>query len=873
MKAAPTLSKQLIFKYEHQTADFNIDESVQSAARVIAPLWPIETFAARHPWMGLEEQTFEQTARQLKQQLQVDIYPKSSIFRSAKQRGEIDEAILEKKLTHWLDSHQPGMQRETAEAFCKAALKLDEIPEQLLRSRQVEKLAKQAARGTIDDQKTRLIKPLSVFAGQKTAHLLDHHVIKWCKLFLDESQSAWRLPHREKGFYSAWRQLVEHDPALARAERQRLKGWPEEPRDAMKRALRALDISDGDVQAYLEAHLLSLPGWAGMMLWRSQQSQDEQGLLLEYLAIRLSMEWMLIEPYVPLSKPKPEKEMQVVPLIAAWLHWGGLTPDEWLKLSAAEQKARLTLARRFDDLTRRRIWLEAWEQSYAAEVRNLITANKPAAAAKSEAALAQLAFCIDVRSEPFRRALEKSGPFETYGTAGFFNLAIETCELGTKHTHSSLPVILKPQHRVNETADESSFKSYQEHKKAAASLSSAFKKMKQNLLAGMLLPEVSGPWLSLQMAARSLVPRTAGQTFRNARKTWLKKPQAKLSLDRMETSDAGIPVGFTDEEKAAYARQALKMMGITDRFAPLVVICGHASRSTNNPYASALDCGACGGASGAFNARVLAALCNLPSVRQRLRSDGIFIPDDTVFAAAEHITTLDELQWLYVPELPAKAQQAFDRINSVLPDVSRTVGAERLEELPQLGYQNPRNEVERFAEDWSEIRPEWGLARNASFIIGTRRLTREADLEGRAFLHSYDWRNDEDGSILSGIISGPGTVAQWINLQYYASTVAPHYYGSGNKATQTVTSGLGVMQGNASDLLAGLPWQSVMRSDDEIYHAPLRLLIVIEAPDDAIERLLDRDHSFRQKAENGWIHLASINPEGKWKNWTNTINE
>lgn len=153
MKAAPTLSKQLIFKYEHQTADFNIDESVQSAARVIAPLWPIETFAARHPWMGLEEQTFEQTARQLKQQLQVDIYPKSSIFRSAKQRGEIDEAILEKKLTHWLDSHQPGMQRETAEAFCKAALKLDEIPEKLLRSRQVEKLAKQAARGTIDDQK------------------------------------------------------------------------------------------------------------------------------------------------------------------------------------------------------------------------------------------------------------------------------------------------------------------------------------------------------------------------------------------------------------------------------------------------------------------------------------------------------------------------------------------------------------------------------------------------------------------------------------------------------------------------------------------------------------------------------------------------
>ncbi|MDI5789514.1 Na-translocating system protein MpsB [Bacillus licheniformis] len=118
MKAAPTLSKQLIFKYEHQTADFNIDESVQSAARVIAPLWPIETFAARHPWMGLEEQTFEQTARQLKQQLQVDIYPKSSIS-APQNKGEKSMRPFLKKLTHWLDSHQPGMQRETAEAFAK----------------------------------------------------------------------------------------------------------------------------------------------------------------------------------------------------------------------------------------------------------------------------------------------------------------------------------------------------------------------------------------------------------------------------------------------------------------------------------------------------------------------------------------------------------------------------------------------------------------------------------------------------------------------------------------------------------------------------------------------------------------------------------
>ncbi|WP_277673616.1 DUF2309 domain-containing protein [Piscibacillus halophilus] len=853
-----------------QNSDFDV--IIESARQVIAPLWPISTFAARNPWMGLEKQSFDQVAGWLKHTRDVDIYPSVSMILSAKRKGEIDESFVKESLQRWLDSQSFNISQDKVEHFCHSALKLDSLPSNLLSSHELEKLAEEFSELNTNNIDHGSMQPISShIKGQDSERLLDildYHVIKWCKLYLDDSQAGWKMPNREDGFYRAWKRLTQYDPALSKKQRDSLKDFPQDAKSALKKALYALEIPESQLQSYLEGHLLSLPGWAGMMLWRSQQSNHEQKLLTEYLAVRVSMEYALMKPYLPISKPIPENKVSIGHLLASWVHWGGLSIEEWSNMSVSEQNEYLTLAYQFDDIVRRKIWLEAWELTYTNRLSQKIN-FKQSQTNDKKSTLAQLAFCIDVRSEPFRRQLEKEGPFETIGIAGFFGLPIATCELGNKHSHSSLPVILKPQNKIKELAEENAFNSYQQRKKIVNSLSNTFKNMKQNVLSSLLLPELSGPWLTLQMVARSFTPRSADPFIHKLRESWLRKPNTKLSLDHVHNTEEELPVGFSKEEKVKYVNQALKLMGLTANFAPLVVICGHGSQSTNNPYASALECGACGGAAGGFNAKVLATLCNLPEVREELSSEGIEIPEDTVFVAAEHKTTVDELEWIYIPELSEAAKEAFDRIQAIMPKVSEHANAERLSQLPNFKRKlnKPTAEAHRFATDWSEVRPEWGLARNAAFIIGQRELTKECDLEGRAFLHNYDWKQDENGDLLANIMAGPGTVSQWINLQYYASTVAPHYYGSGNKATQTVTSGIGVMQGNGSDLLAGLPWQSVMKSDDEAYHSPLRLLIVIQAPNEYVERLLKEDSVFREKVQNGWVRLANVDPEGRWKNW------
>ena len=146
--------------------------------------------------------------------------------------------------------------------------------------------------------------------------------------------------------------------------------------------------------------------------------------------------------------------------------------------------------------------------------------------------------------------------------------------------------------------------------------------------------------------------------------------------------------------------------------------------------------------------------------------------------------------------------------------------------------------------------------------MAPRERTYGIDLEGRSFLHDYDWEKDRASNYqtLELIMTAPMIVTNWINLQYFASVTQPQIYGSGNKTLHNLINESGVVEGNGGDLRIGLPFQSV-HDGERFVHEPLRLSVLIQAPRVEIEKIISKHEVVRDLVNNGWIHLLQIEPE------------
>jgi uncharacterized protein YbcC (UPF0753/DUF2309 family) len=180
----------------------------------------------------------------------------------------------------------------------------------------------------------------------------------------------------------------------------------------------------------------------------------------------------------------------------------------------------------------------------------------------------------------------------------------------------------------------------------------------------------------------------------------------------------------------ALAAGVLRAMSLTRGFAPVLALVGHGASTENNPLAAGLHCGACGGQTGEVNARALAALLNDPAVRAGLAADGIALGDTHVVAGL-HDTTTDAVTLYDLDRVPASHRAAVAAFGEQL--ATAAAGASRARRGPRArGRPDAALDaaVRTRARDWAEVRPEWGLAGNAAFVVAPRERTRGVDLGG-----------------------------------------------------------------------------------------------------------------------------------------------
>jgi uncharacterized protein YbcC (UPF0753/DUF2309 family) len=336
-----------------------------------------------------------------------------------------------------------------------------------------------------------------------------------------------------------------------------------------------------------------------------------------------------------------------------------------------------------------------------------------------------------------------------------------------------------------------------------------------------------------------------------------------------ETGDSpfvgGLPIeqarGFSIEQQADFVEGGLRTIGLTENFGRFVVLCGHGSTTDNNPYAAALDCGACGGRHGDPNARTFAAMGNSGQVRAELARRGLAIPDDTWFLPAKHDTTADRVAFYDLVDLPETHRDDLEKLRQIFVEAGQQQALERCGKIPGtprgMTPEQAHAHVKSRTIDWATTRPEWGLSGNAAFIIGRRAITQGLDIGGRCFLHSYDASTDPEGAILEKIMTAPLVVGEWINMQYYTSATDPWKYGSGSKVIHNIVAGIGVMYGSQSDLATGLPLQTVNDGDDH-YHEPMRLLTIIEAEPEIVGGIIARHEILQQFFHNEWLNLVVL---------------
>ncbi|MGK0276063.1 MAG: hypothetical protein ACI9N0_002451 [Ilumatobacter sp.] len=813
----------------HEVIRSKVRADVARAATIIAPAWPLTSFVAVNPLGGLEQLGFDGATAVARRQLHARTHLSLEEFRRDHQYGLTTLDDL-----HWAIESQfidlcsiPPIRFNGRSVSVAEIVRLDMLHGPDVKDEVEPLTALEHVEGT---------------SGSLGA-MID------ASIFHSAAQFA---GHGAGSFQDLWRKDAIQVAGLRRhldGDAQRwLRGLSDDPAEVIATAFAVTGVDAPAHVDEMRGHLGRLQGWAGYAKWRTDWAHpDEQRrspALIDLVAARSALEaaCLLGHTIGDRSRSVANAAAKVLAARVDAVVEAGFPHADVTARNDIEQ-----VLSHFEPFDRNAAWLRAQERNVEQHLLSKLDRLDPGTPVRPPDA--QLVFCIDVRSEGLRRHLEATGPYDTIGFAGFFGVAMSVRRLEWQQAEPRCPVLVKPsvlaiERPIDRAGRPDAVDAMLARDRLRAGATAVHASTKHGLGAPFVMAEAAG-WIAGPAAAmRTLFP---------PRRTAPDRPPTVMELDG--SADGGLDL----EQRVFTAEAVLKTMGLTKDFAPLVVLCGHASDNVNNPHATALDCGACAGASGQDNARTVVRLLNDVDVRGGLRERTIDIPDTTHFCAALHDTVSDDVRLLDTHDIPPAHNDTLKQLVEALDAAARGQSAQRALHLP-----GPSGTVRNRGGDWAQIRSEWGLARNNSFIIGPRSMTTGLDLDGRSFLHTYDADQDPDGKVLETIMTAPLVVAHWISSQYYFSTVDPDTFGAGDKLIHNIAANTGVISGEHGDLRVGLPLQST-HIGDRRHHQPVRLLAVIQAPLERIERVIDQNPILTTLVGGSWIRIAGrSHPHERW---------
>ena len=731
--------------------------------------------------------------------------------------------------------------------------------------------------------------------GQDPDLLVNDLLVRFSSAFLDQGFAIWGLPNKKNGFIAAFKSFCNSSPLLLGGWARTLPDYFEQvhsenitPLDMVLESLEIMGVPEEQWEPFLIQSMLAIRGWAGM-IWQIEIRPDKvplpvsPGSLIQFLAIRLLLDRLAMKKIIKEftfrkissknlkhelvnlkghSETKQDNTALALEVfcVAMDLGWEkqipNFTPEDWSKTVFEVES--------FTQLNQQKIFHLAYEKHLYRQVLDSLTTLQRTSQTKPF--LFQAVFCIDEREESFRRHLEEFDPsFETYGAAGFFNVPMYFKATLDSFYTPLCPIIITPSNWVEELPEDEFLKAYKTRASGMKTIQMASHRLhlgSRGGALGALLSASFGTLAAIPLAMTVFFPRITAKIRRYLTPFLRKKVETKLKLERFseKAGPTGNQVGFSLQEMATMGERFLRDTGLTRNFCKLVFIFGHGSSSINNPHQSAYDCGACGGSPGGANARALAQILNDKRVRSILQNNGITIPEETYFIGALSNTSTNNVSFFDKELIPNIHIQEFEKAKVSLHTACMRNAHERCRRFQSapldISLEEAHRHVEGRAEDLAQPRPELGHATNAICIVARRERTRGIYLDRRSFLVSYDPTQDNPNhDILNRILNAAMPVCSGINLEFFFSQVDPTGWGCGTKLPHNPTSYLGVMDGAASDLRTGLPWQVV-----EIHEA-VRLLFIIESTPEIMLKILERCPPLANLCYNQWINLVVLDPE------------